>query len=106
MKELLLKGAEQMGVAMTAEQAQAFCEYHRMLVSANKTMNLTRISDDPAEAVDRNYLDSIAPLEISPAGGDKNAGGRGLRRGIPGHSPVHFCCRRFRSRSSIPWKNG
>ena len=52
MKELLLKGAEQMGVAMTAEQAQAFCEYHRMLVSANKTMNLTRISDDPAEAVD------------------------------------------------------
>ena len=77
MKELLLKGAEQMGVAMTAEQAQAFCEYHRMLVSANKTMNLTRISDDPAEAVDRNYLDSIAPLKyplpegfLSPPAGD------------------------------------
>ena len=84
MKELLLKGAEQMGVAMSAEQAQAFCEYHRMLVSANKTMNLTRISDDPAEAVDRNYLDSIAPLKYPLPEGTKTLVDVGSGAGFPG----------------------
>jgi 16S rRNA (guanine527-N7)-methyltransferase len=33
-----------------------------MLVEANARMNLTRVPEDPAEAVDRNYLDCVAPL--------------------------------------------
>ena len=69
---------------MSAEQAQAFCEYHRMLVSANKTMNLTRISDDPAEAVDRNYLDSIAPLKYPLPEGTKTLVDVGSGAGFPG----------------------
>ena len=47
---------------MTGEQAGQFDIYHNMLVEANARMNLTRVPDDIAEAVDRNYLDCIAPL--------------------------------------------
>ena len=51
-----------MGIPMTGEQAGQFDIYHNMLVEANVRMNLTRVPDDTAEAVDRNYLDCIAPL--------------------------------------------
>ena len=51
-----------MGIPMTGEQAGQFDIYHNMLVEANARMNLTRVPDDIAEAVDRNYLDCIAPL--------------------------------------------
>lgn len=84
MKELMQKGAQQMGISMTAEQTQAFCEYHQMLVSANRTMNLTRISDDPAEAVDRNYLDSIAPLKYPLPEGVRSLVDVGSGAGFPG----------------------
>ena len=47
---------------MTERQAEQFEIYHDMLVAANARMNLTRVPDDPREAVDRNYLDCIAPL--------------------------------------------
>ena len=47
---------------MSDGQAEQFNIYHEMLVGANARMNLTRVPDDPAEAVDRNYLDCIAPL--------------------------------------------
>ena len=51
-----------MGIPMTGEQAGQFDIYHNMLVEANARMNLTRVPDDIAEALDRNYLDCIAPL--------------------------------------------
>jgi len=50
------------GIPMSEEQAGQFNIYHEMLVGANARMNLTRVPDDPAEAVDRNYLDCVAPL--------------------------------------------
>lgn len=59
---LLLERAAAMGIPMSAEQAEQFDAYHGMLVEANARMNLTRVPDDPAEAVDRNYLDCISPL--------------------------------------------
>lgn len=58
----LISSAAAMGVAMTRVQAEQFAAYHELLRSANASFNLTRIPDDPAEAVDRNYLDCIAPL--------------------------------------------
>ena len=64
MKERILEGALAMGVALPAEAPEQFALYHALLVEANKTMNLTRVPDDPAEAVDRNYLDSLAPLAV------------------------------------------
>ena len=47
---------------MSAAQAERFARYHEMLAAANARMNLTRVPEDPSEAVDRNYLDSIAVL--------------------------------------------
>ncbi|MBQ2633565.1 MAG: 16S rRNA (guanine(527)-N(7))-methyltransferase RsmG [Clostridia bacterium] len=62
LKTFLLDRAAAMGIPMTAGQAEQFNLYHEMLVEANARMNLTRVPDDPAEAVDRNYLDCVAPL--------------------------------------------
>ena len=64
LKSLLLQGAAAMGIPMTDGQAGQFETYHAMLAEANARMNLTRVPDDPAEAVDRNYLDCVAPLAI------------------------------------------
>ena len=62
MRTLVLEGARAMGISMTRAQAEQFERYHALLVEANARMNLTRVPDDPREAVDRNYLDCIAPL--------------------------------------------
>ncbi len=59
---LLMHRAAAMGIPVSGEQAEQFDIYHEMLVAANARMNLTRVPDDPAEAVDRNYLDCVAPL--------------------------------------------
>ena len=59
---LLMDRAAAMGIPMSEAQAGQFDTYHEMLVVANARMNLTRVPDDPAEAVDRNYLDCVAPL--------------------------------------------
>ena len=62
LKGYLIEGAAAMGIPMTERQAEQFDAYHEMLVEANARMNLTRVPDDPREAVDRNYLDCVAPL--------------------------------------------
>ena len=62
LKSLIKNGAAAMGIPMTERQAEQFEAYHDMLVAANARMNLTRVPEDPREAVDRNYLDCIAPL--------------------------------------------
>ena len=36
-----------------------------MLTEAGRKMNLTRVGEDEREAVDRNYLDSLAPLAVN-----------------------------------------
>jgi len=72
-----------MGIPMSDAQAGQFNTYHEMLVEANARMNLTRVPEDPAEAVDRNYLDCIAPL----AGGFPAVGAAvdvGSGAGFPG----------------------
>ena len=85
--ENILAKAEQMGIHMTADQAQQFLRYHELLVEGNKRMNLTRIGmDDPVEGIDRNYLDSIAPLSFadSPLHGARTAVDVGAGAGFPG----------------------
>ena len=62
LKSILLDRTAAMGIPMTDGQAEQFDIYHNMLVEANARMNLTRVPNDPAEAVDRNYLDCVAPL--------------------------------------------
>ena len=51
------------GVPASPAQIDALAAFHRMLCAANARMNLTRVPDDPREAVDRNYIDSLSPLE-------------------------------------------
>ena len=62
MRELLKARLRVAGVAAEAEQVEKLAAFHELLTGANARMNLTRVSADPAEAIDRNYLDSLAPL--------------------------------------------
>ena len=62
MRELLKARLKAAGVAAEAEQVEKLAAFHELLTEANARMNLTRVSADPAEAIDRNYLDSLAPL--------------------------------------------
>lgn len=62
LSNMMLESAKAMGISMTEKQAEQFEKYHEMLVEANKQFNLTRVPDELREAVDRNYLDCIAPL--------------------------------------------
>ena len=63
MIEQLLNRAQAAGIPLTRVQAEKFETYHRMLIEANARFNLTRVPDDEAEAIDRNYLDCLAPLK-------------------------------------------
>ena len=62
--EWMKRGTEAMGIVLSDEACKGIERYHEMLVEANKTMNLTRIADDPMEAVERSYLDSLTPLAV------------------------------------------
>ncbi|MBQ2956873.1 MAG: 16S rRNA (guanine(527)-N(7))-methyltransferase RsmG [Clostridia bacterium] len=64
MKELIIKGAQTMGIELHDAAPDQLIRYHEILTEVNKVMNLTRVSDDPQEAVDRNYLDSLSPLSV------------------------------------------
>ncbi len=63
-EKILLERAEKAGVPLSAEMADKFARYRAMVIEANRTMNLTRISEDPEEAVDRDALDALAPLRV------------------------------------------
>ena len=72
MIDLMMRRANEAGIALTREQAEKFVIYHEMLVEANAKFNLTRVSDDFAEAADRNYIDCIMPLKAGLPEGTKN----------------------------------
>jgi 16S rRNA (guanine527-N7)-methyltransferase len=61
-KTTLLAHARAMGLGLTDRQAAQFERSHALLTEANGRMNLTRVPEDPAEAIDRNYLDCAAVL--------------------------------------------
>jgi len=84
MRDILINNARLMGIEMSNEQAEKFCEYHRMLIEVNKSMNLTRVPDDIEEAVARNYLDSITPLIYGLPEGTKTLADVGSGAGFPG----------------------
>ena len=65
--DMLTERARLMGIALSAEAAERICEYHGMLTRKNREMNLTRVPDDPEEAMDRNYLDSLSVLSADGA---------------------------------------
>ena len=80
----LLSAAAEMGIVLSPVQGDQFAAYHEMLQTANRSFNLTRIPDDPAEAVDRNYLDCIAPIAHGCPVGARTAIDVGSGAGFPG----------------------
>lgn len=62
MLERIREGARQMGIDLPEGAAEKMVRFHGLLMRANEQFNLTRVPDDPREAADRNFLDSLAPL--------------------------------------------
>ena len=86
----MLERAQTAGIPLNAEQAEKFETYHRMLIEANARFNLTRVPDDEAEAIDRNYLDCIAPLAIGLPAARASLIDVGSGAGFPG-IPLAIC---------------
>lgn len=82
--EMMLESAAKMGVELTRSQAEQFERYHALLVEANSKFNLTRVPDDLREAIDRNYLDCLAPLACGWPEGVRRMIDVGSGAGFPG----------------------
>ena len=63
-EKILLERAKNAGIPLTTEMAERFARYRAMVIETNRVMNLTRVSEDPEEAVDRDALDALAPLRV------------------------------------------
>lgn len=91
MIELIQNKAREFGIDMKCEQAEKFAAYHEMLVERNKVMNLTAVSDDVEEAIDRNYLDCISILKTDALRDIKTIIDVGSGAGFPG-IPLSIMC--------------
>ena len=80
-KQLVRDGAEEMGIPLRMDQVDQLAQHCEMLVFWNRKTNLTAITD-PAEIAVKHVLDSLAAVNIIPAGStvlDMGSGG-----GFPG----------------------
>lgn len=84
MLDLMLRRAGEAGIELSKAQAEQFQIYHRMLTEANAQFNLTRVPDTIEEAIDRNYLDCLAPLKGGLPEDAKNIIDVGSGAGFPG----------------------
>lgn len=82
--ENLLSRARAAGIELNEAQAARLTRYHELLMQANQRMNLTRVPADPQEAIDRNYLDSLAPLRFGALRGVCTLIDVGAGAGLPG----------------------
>ena len=68
---------------MYKRQAERFALYHALLVEGNARMNLTTVLE-PEEAVDRHFLDSLAPVALGLLPQGARAVDVGTGAGFPG----------------------
>ena len=80
----LAQGLSAMGVPYRAPMLETLARFQEKLLAANARMNLTRVGAEACEAVDRNYLDSLAPLAQGLLQGAKAALDVGSGAGFPG----------------------
>ena len=60
-KETLLAALAKLGIPITVDQLERLETHFALMIDANRTMNLTRITE-PAEAAIKHYADSLALL--------------------------------------------
>ena len=84
MYKLMLERANAAGLTLSEAQAKQFETYHSMLIEANAKFNLTRVSEDIAEAIDRNYLDCCMPFADDFPAEVKTIADIGSGAGFPG----------------------
>jgi 16S rRNA (guanine527-N7)-methyltransferase len=77
----LKNGAAELGVSLTDDQLARLQRHQALLSTWNTRINLTAITD-PAEMVERHYLDSLAVVPLLPASGTLVDVGAGA--GFPG----------------------
>ena len=77
------RSAEAMGIALPEAAPEQFYLYYQMIEEANGRMNLTRVLE-PEEAVDRHFMDSLAPLALGWMDGAQTLCDVGTGAGFPG----------------------
>ncbi|MFT3791149.1 MAG: 16S rRNA (guanine(527)-N(7))-methyltransferase RsmG [Rudaea sp.] len=75
-------GADELGIALTAEQAGRLLDYLDLLARWNAVYNLTAVRD-PAEMVTRHLLDSLAITPLVRGGSSADLGAGAGLPGIP-----------------------
>lgn len=90
MRDRLMRGAAQMGIALDTAVLDRFRIYTDLLLETNKVMNLTTVTE-PDEVCDRHYLDSLAALPLGLLGGGDRVIDVGTGAGFPG-LPLLFAC--------------
>lgn len=81
MKELIVKGTEQLGLPLNDTQVNQLMEYARLLVEWNEKINLTAITDDEGIAT-KHFLDSLTAINTGCVKGKVIDVGTGA--GFPG----------------------
>ena len=83
-RETLDRGAEALGLDVSAQAADLLERYADRLLAWNRKVNLTAITA-PAEVAEKHLLDSLLVRALAGLGGD--APRRRQRRGAAGHPP-------------------
>ncbi len=82
-KELLMSSCDSLGVGITAEAADRFDEYARLLVEYNEKVNLTAITA-PDDIVIKHFADSLCLMRYVQLTEDKRIIDVGTGAGFPG----------------------
>lgn len=80
---MFLRGLEELQIALTNEQLQAFLIYYEMLVEKNKVMNLTAITEYE-DVVEKHFLDSLSLVKTVSLSGKRTVLDLGTGAGFPG----------------------
>lgn len=81
--ENLRSGAHELGIELSDSQLRQFDEFAALLVEANKSINLTRITE-PEEIITSHFLDSLTTLSALDIAPNANVIDVGTGAGFPG----------------------
>lgn len=82
-KEILDKGALELGIALSGEKIKKFEIYSSLLKEWNEKMNLTAITDDDGISI-KHFMDSLSPLSFLDIKENAKVADIGTGAGFPG----------------------